>query len=278
MPYVTAADEVRIWYEDSGPSSGPVIVFAHEFGGDPRSWNDQVAAFSPTHRCIRYAARGFAPSDIPAAKESYGQAPSTGDLESLADHLCLDGFHLVGCSMGSFTGLMFACRHPRRLASLTLCGVSSGPHDGAERDAYHAGLTEEIAMLVAGAAEGSAGWFDQDAANATLAARHPRRWARYLERTLYQSHHGALMTVSTLHWDRISLRDIIPQLEAIEAHVLLIHGTQDLPRVAETSTWLADVVQHGKLCPVEGASHLVQVEVPERFNEELSRLIRETTP
>lgn len=273
MPYVTARDGVRIWYEDTGRADGPVLVFAHEFGGDPRSWDDQVVHFAPDCRCIRYAARGFAPSDIPAARSSYGQDASTGDLETLADHLELDEFHLVGCSMGSFTGLMYAVRHPRRLASLTLIGVSSGPHDAAERDAYQAGLQEEIDMLAQDAGDGSARWFDQDIANRTLAARFPDRWAAYLERTRYQSHHGALMTVSTLHWGRISLRTIEDAIAAIHAPVLLIHGTTDLPRVGETSAWLAQVLPNARNCPVEGAGHLVQVEEPECFNRALGRLI-----
>jgi 3-oxoadipate enol-lactonase len=277
MPYVTAGDGVRLWYEDTGNRDGPVIVFAHEFGGDPRSWNDQVAHFSPDCRCIRYAARGFEPSDIPAERTSYGQLLSTADLETLADHLELDGFHLAGCSMGAFTSLMFALAHPRRLASLTLCGVSSGPTDD-ERADYHAGLTTEIDMLVAEAAEGSRRWFAEDSSNATLAARFPERFAAYLERTLYQSHHGALMTVSTLHWDRLPLWPMEPQIAAIQARTLLIHGTTDLPRVAQASAWLARVIADARDCPVEGAGHLVQVEEPERFNAELRSVIERKAP
>ena len=84
------------------------------------------------------------------------------------------------------------------------------------------------------------------------------------------------MTVSTLHWDRISLKSITDELAAIQAQVLLIYGQEDLPRVDESSRWLAEVLPHNRLCPVPGTSHLVQVEEPNRFNEELDRLIKET--
>ena len=40
MPYCTAQDGTRLWFEDQG--SGPTIIFAHEFGGDLRSWDLQV--------------------------------------------------------------------------------------------------------------------------------------------------------------------------------------------------------------------------------------------
>ncbi|MBT5435404.1 MAG: alpha/beta hydrolase [Alphaproteobacteria bacterium] len=276
MAYLTKDDGTRIWFEDTGVRDGPVIVFAHEFGGDPRSWNDQVAFFSESHRCIRYAARGFAPSDIPADKAFYGQDCSTRDLEQLADHLKLERFHLAGCSMGSFTSLMFACRHPRRLVSLTLTGISSGPDTPEEHEAYRAYITGEIAMISDDLADGTARWFTQDPANATFIAKHPQRWAAYLERAVYQPHHGALLTVSTLHRDRISLRSVEEQIAAIEASVLLIWGDADLPGVHQASTWLAETLPHGWACVVEGAGHLVQVEEPERFNVELGQLLKET--
>jgi len=276
MAYLTTDDGTRIWFEDTGSRVGPVIVFAHEFGGDPRSWNDQVAHFSGSCRCIRYAARGFAPSDVPHDKVAYGQESSTGDLEVLADHLELDGFHLVGCSMGSFTSLMYACCHPRRLVSLTLTGISSGPHTPGEHEAYRAYITGEVETISGELADGTARWFREDPANATFIAKHPHRWATYLERAVFQSHHGALMTVSTLHRGRISLRSIEHLIAAIEAPVLLIWGETDLPGVHQASAWLAETLPHGQTCMVEGAGHLVQVEEPERFNAELGHLLKET--
>jgi pimeloyl-ACP methyl ester carboxylesterase len=36
MPYVTADDGIRLYYEETG--SGDPVLFIHEFGGDHRSW------------------------------------------------------------------------------------------------------------------------------------------------------------------------------------------------------------------------------------------------
>ncbi len=272
MPFLHTDDAVRLYVTDEGKSDGPVIVFAHEFGGDHRSWNDQVAAFAASHRCIRYCARGFAPSDIPHDKGSYGQACSTRDLACVADHFGLKRFHLVGCSMGSFTSLMFAAEQPRRIASLTLTGVSSGP-DESGRAAYHAMLAEEIAMLEQDAGEGSVGWFAIDPANRRMPEKVPQAWAAYRERLLHQSVHGALMTVSTLHWDRIALATMAAQIAAIAAPVLLIYGTEDGPLVAPANTWLAANLPNARSLPVERTGHLVQIEEAALFNAELARLM-----
>src|SRR5690606_8036227 len=63
MAYATAGDGVRLYYEEAG--GGTPIVFVHEFGGSYWSWEPQMGFFSRRHRCVTFAARGYAPSDIP---------------------------------------------------------------------------------------------------------------------------------------------------------------------------------------------------------------------
>jgi pimeloyl-ACP methyl ester carboxylesterase len=58
---IRTADGHLLYTGKSG--RGAPIIFAHEFGGDHRSWRAQIAAFSRADRCITYAARGFLPSD-----------------------------------------------------------------------------------------------------------------------------------------------------------------------------------------------------------------------
>ena len=44
MPYVTADDGVRLYYEEAG--RGTPTLFAHEFLGEYRSWEAQGRYFS----------------------------------------------------------------------------------------------------------------------------------------------------------------------------------------------------------------------------------------
>ena len=50
MPYATAKDNVKLYYEEAG--SGTPILFSHEFAGDYRNWELQMRyllAAAPLH-------------------------------------------------------------------------------------------------------------------------------------------------------------------------------------------------------------------------------------
>ena len=82
MPYAITSDKVRLYYEEVG--QGTPILFVHEFAGDHRSWEPQLREFGKRHRCIAYAARGYTPSDVPAAGDVY----SRSDYERACEVSC----------------------------------------------------------------------------------------------------------------------------------------------------------------------------------------------
>src|SRR6202166_1405231 len=69
MPHAVTSDNVRLYFEQAG--TGTPIIFLHEFAADHTNWEPQMRYFSRGHRCIAYSARGYAPSDVPAAAEIY---------------------------------------------------------------------------------------------------------------------------------------------------------------------------------------------------------------
>ena len=103
MPTLTADDGVKLYYEETG--SGIPIVFAHEFAGDYRSWEEQMRFFSRRHRCITYSARGYKPSDVSTDVKSYSYMHWVNDAVAVLDHLKIDKAHLIGLSMGGYTSL-----------------------------------------------------------------------------------------------------------------------------------------------------------------------------
>ena len=66
MPYATAPDGAKLYYEETG--KGTPLVFVHEFAGDFRSWKAQMRYFARRYRCIAFNARGYPPSDVPRAR------------------------------------------------------------------------------------------------------------------------------------------------------------------------------------------------------------------
>jgi len=127
---VLARADANIQYASVG--AGPPLVFAHGLGGNALSWWQQVPFFMRRYRCVTFTHRGFPPSKV------VGGAPDPADfaddLAALADLLGLDRFSLVAQSMGGWTGVEFALRHPGRIGRLVLA-ATSGTFDPVSIDA-----------------------------------------------------------------------------------------------------------------------------------------------
>lgn len=112
--------DCSIYYETAG--SGPALVFAHGLGGNHLSWWQQVAHFAPRYTCVAFAHRGFTPSSpVPgaAAPDAYAD-----DLAALVDELHLGDVRLVAQSMGGWTCLEYALRHPAKVRALVMASTS----------------------------------------------------------------------------------------------------------------------------------------------------------
>jgi 3-oxoadipate enol-lactonase len=266
---VKTADGYSLHVEECG--RGAPILFAHEFGGDHRSWQSQMSSFARDHRCIAYAARGFLPSTVPEGVAAYGQGKSTQDLIAVADRLGLARFHLVGLSMGSFTSLMAAAQQPKRILTLTLIGCSSGPCTRPEQAAYRSYIEDEIALLEAGRETAAVAWFARDPAYRRMRKKAPTRWKLYLDHLGRQSVDGALRTLKTVHLKRICLRRIHSALALIAAPTLLVYGEEDHRYVAPTNEFLSEVIPHSTVVPFPRTGHMVNIEEAARFN----RLLRD---
>jgi len=138
--------DAELYYEVTG--TGPALVFAHGLGGNHISWWQQVPFFRDQYTCITFAHRGFAPSTDPAGT---GPAAFADDLDALIEHLALKDVRLVAQSMGGWTCLAYALRHPGKVRALAMCattGSASSPEierglasrTGAEADLFQRGI------------------------------------------------------------------------------------------------------------------------------------------
>ena len=125
MPAIVTDDGVRLHAEETG--RGEPILFVHEFAGDDPSWEPQVRFFSAAYRCVTYAARGYLPSDVPTDPAAYSQDRAVADAIAVLDGLGIDLAHVVGLSMGGFTALHLALRHPGRVSSAVVAGPATAP-------------------------------------------------------------------------------------------------------------------------------------------------------
>ncbi len=122
-----SSNGVEIYYEMTG--HGFPLVWSHEFGGSMESWRNQVRFFSRRYQVITYAARGWAPSDVPTEPEAYSQDIVVNDLYLLLKHLGVEQAHIGGLSMGGSAALNFGFAHPEMARSLIVASAGSGSDD-----------------------------------------------------------------------------------------------------------------------------------------------------
>lgn len=109
---------VELHYIEQG--QGEPLILLHGGQGDYRSWGAQMAAFSRRYRVISYSRRYHFPNDNPLAANYRSAYTEADDLAAFIGKLGLGRVHLVGASIGAFTALVLAVKHPELVRSLVL--------------------------------------------------------------------------------------------------------------------------------------------------------------
>jgi pimeloyl-ACP methyl ester carboxylesterase len=209
MPYAPS-EGARLYYEETG--KGTPVLFIHEFGGDHRSWDDQMRHFGRSWRCITWGARGYPPSDCPQEEKLYGQDFFNRDAIAVLDAAGIGKAHIVGLSMGGYAALMLAAKFPERVLSCTAAGAGSG----AER----ATRTQFVEDARARATEFErAGRIDArpwrwSPTRVQLQNKDPIGWRTFVAHLAEHPAHAAANTLRTVQAGRASLYDLEAELRA----------------------------------------------------------------
>jgi len=267
---VTTDDGVELACEAAG--AGPAILFLHEFAGDMRDWTAQVESLSPEFRCIVYNARGYPPSDVPGDVTAYSQDRAVADADAVLDALALSRVHLIGHSMGSYTALHLAMRQPKRVASViaTGCGWGSDPaarHENEPicRDIAHMFRDEPTAI--------AAERYAAAPMRRAFKARHPDRFAEFVDRLAEHSPIGAANTMLGLQMRRPTLTDMAPGLARMATPLLIVVGDDDVSCL-EGSLLLKRMAPNAALMVVPRCGHQIGLEEPEVFNQTVRDFVR----
>jgi pimeloyl-ACP methyl ester carboxylesterase len=109
---------VELHYIEQG--SGEPLILLHGGQGDYRSWEPQMKALSPQFRVISYSRRYHYPNNNALTPKYHSAYTEADDLAALIRKLGLGRVHLVGTSIGAFTALVLAVKHPEMVRSLVL--------------------------------------------------------------------------------------------------------------------------------------------------------------
>jgi pimeloyl-ACP methyl ester carboxylesterase len=263
MPYVTAEDGIKLYYEEAG--QGFPILFVHEFGGDHRSYELQMRYFTRRYRCIAYNARGYPPSDVPDAEDKYSQEWARDDVRAVLNGLGIDQAHVVGISMGGFATLHFGMAYPERARSLVVGGCGYGAEAG-KRQQFQAEAESAAARFETLGIQAAANSYALGATRVQLQNKDPRGWQEFRLLLTEHSARGSALTLRGVQKRRPSLFDLVDQMKLIRVPTLIVTGDEDDPCV-EASILMKRTIPSAALVMLPRSGHAINLEEPALFNQ-----------
>jgi len=257
-------DGVELAVVDEG--SGPPVLLLHGFPDSSRLWRHQVRALVDAgYRAIAPDLRGFGDSDRPQDAGSYGIRRSVADMLAVLDTLEVERAHVVAHDWGAAVGWALAAFASERVDRLAVLSV--GHPNALRRPTLEQRERSWYPLL-----------FQYEGTAEQLLMRDDwelfREWTRGdgdAERAIADlSRPGAL--TAALNWYRASWRPDAELSErafpTVAADTLGVWSTGDHYLVEEQMTGSAEyVVGEWRYERIEGASHWLQLDAPERLNE-----------
>jgi pimeloyl-ACP methyl ester carboxylesterase len=269
MAFAKTSDRINLYFESAG--SGSAIVFVHEFGGNHWSWEPQLNFFSRRHLCVTYAARGFAPSDVPADVGSYSQARAVDDIFDVMNAAGIEKAHLVGLSMGGFAVLHAGLRYPDRV--LSVCAAGAGYGAEKEFEDYFKGISEQVATNFETQGASSFGKvYAEGASRVQFQEKDPRGWALFADRLGRHSDEGAANTMRGVQMQRPSLYDLEAHFKAMKPPVLVMVGDED-DHCLQPGIYLKKTIPACGLAVFPKSGHTLNLEEPALFNHLLAEFL-----
>jgi 3-oxoadipate enol-lactonase len=248
MPYATAPDSARIYYEAAG--SGDPLLLIHGQASDSHAWDPVRDDFAARHRVIVYDHRGTGESDRPA-HTPYTTRGFAADAVAILDHMGVERAHAYGTSMGGRITQWLGIDHGSRMGALVLGCTTPGDIWG-----------------VARSAEVDAAFREKDPARRiellfgemftpAFAQREPALARRTRANMIGRSLPTELLA---MHYQCSQGHDAWAELPRIKNPVLVIHGSEDRVNPTANAQLLVERIPGAELHLVEGARHGYQIE------------------
>lgn len=257
----SVAGPVDLYYEETG--QGFPLIWCHEYGGDHRSWEQQVRYFSRRYRVVTWNYRGYPPSEVPKDPGAYSVEILVDDLRGLMEYLGIGRAHVGGLSLGGGVTVNFGIRHPELAASLIICGAGSGSDDPEE---FVKNTARQADLYEREGAEAKARHFAANPARRGFAEKDPRGHAEFMRHVLDHSGVGSALMARGVQMKRKTIYQLEPELKKIAAPSLIVVGDQDEPCLGP-GLFMKKHIPHAGLVVVPMTGHTVNIEEPGLFNQ-----------
>jgi pimeloyl-ACP methyl ester carboxylesterase len=260
---------------------GTPLLLVHGFGNEAHIWDDFAPVVANHYRTVAVDLRGHGDSDHDPERR-YDYDHHVADLEAVTAALGIERLVLVGHSFGGRTSILFAGKHPERMAGLVI--VDIGPeHDprGTTRirmevmqrgDGSFAAPEEYERVLAHNFPAGSPDALRRMARH-ELRQRADGRWERKADPAFMAGHPGQAEAEAEAH-ERDTAKRLWDALARIPCPTLVVRGAaSDIlsPEIADRM--VDDVLAKGQLAVVPRAAHSVMTDNPAGFAEAVSEFV-----
>jgi pimeloyl-ACP methyl ester carboxylesterase len=279
MPTFHARDGTRLAYRLIGEGE-PLICLP----GGPMQASAYLGDLGglPAHRSlVLLDLRGTGESAVPDDPRTYRCDRLVDDVEALREHLGQDRVEVLAHSAGASVAVLYAARHPRRVARLALVTPSPRVVDVEVSDSAR----RQVAELRRGER-----WFpdafaaleriwSEDASDADWSAITPFTYGRWdasnrahaADAERQRNDAAAALYYPADGLDPPATRVVLAELEA---QVLLVAGEYDVALPPDCAARYAALFRSARLAAQKGAGHYPWLDDPDRFVDIVMRFLR----
>lgn len=246
---------ITLAFNDQG--NGFPLVFLHAFPLNRSMWTEQENALSSQFRVVTIDLRGHGESDAPLWHYTLDQAAD--DVCGLLDHLSIKQAVFVGLSMGGYILFAFYRKYGARVKGMVLADTraQADTEDGKRarfemaQIAYKRGPSAIADIMI-----------PKLLSPGTIQTRPElvQRVRGMIEGNQVSGIAGDLMAMA-------QRPDSVPFLQRIHCPTQIIVGELDVPTPPADARLIAESIPNARLAIIPEASHLSNLEQPDRFNE-----------
>ena len=249
--------------------SGTPLLLLHAFPLSARMWQAQLDELpGPDGSAARVLAvdlRGFGGTALGPDQPSLDLLAD--DLALLLDQAGLERAVVGGLSLGGYTALAFARRHPRRLAGLLLADTKATADTeqqraNRERIAQAVLARDSVRLLV-----------DEQLPSPLLGASSAARDPRLVERVRELMEQAAPQSVAWMQRAMAARGDSLELLAGLDVPALVLVGAEDLITPVADAEAMAAALPDAELAVLPETGHLSAMEAPDAFNAAVRGLL-----
>jgi pimeloyl-ACP methyl ester carboxylesterase len=259
------------WSNDGVP-----LVLVHGFGNEAHIWDDFAPCVAEAYHVVAIDQRGHGESDWDS-EGRYEYDNLVADLEAVVDGLGFERIVLVGHSLGGRVAMLYAGRHPEKLAGLVI--VDSAPEldprgsirirqDVEQNRDPSFGAVAEYERYLSTAYPAAKPAALRRMAQHALKKREDGRWVLKMDQALRGFGAKEIDAEAMREREKRNTAEMWQALEKIPCPTLVVRGAASDIVSADVADRMADeVLEKGTLAVVGQAGHSVMTDNPDGFRD-----------